>query len=786
MKNLREFLYRKKTIMFVEALILLVYGIFAWISYDKMEQLSYVADDMQLLCTDGGLTDGCYMDASIEEAAAVVSPVLPLSRGIYEIRISLAGQGVIRGGLLYENPRNGNTLVDEDEFYVHPEKSVFSYRVKRSDDSPVRFKLRLTADAVEGDYVMFTGIQVTPSFSSFVYRMFCLAASFLLLDLLIWGYFRYYRNWQAEERAVFVVLACWVVVSGLPLMQKGLTMCSDLVFHLQRIEGLYQGLMAGKFPVRIQPGWMEGHGYAVFMYGDLLLYFPAFLRLVGFTVEEAYKLYLFFINAGTAAIAFYAFYRMTKDRLAALVGSVLYVGSVCRFFTLYEAWVGRSAAMMFFPLVLAGFYLLLTLDVESEEYDRIWPCLTFGFTGLLLTHMLSTLMAGVYAVLVCLVFIRKILRKKTLLVLIKSAGIALGLSFWYLVPMLSFLLREKLMVNAGFAKAEVTDYYAELADFLQDGKNLYQLFVEDKSFGYVLLFILILYVVWLAWQKEKTLPESGRWLFGMTIFSLWVCTIYFPMVPLSKISSVMPRFLKLMQFQDRFLSAAVLFAVGFAVVFSASVFSGMKHGGQWIVVLVLSVLVFGQAAAYFKTEAVTQWRALDTADLNFELGESLTSYSVGNGEYLPVTMDRSNLQTEIQIEEGLQMEVESRECLRYRVHVKGGEQAGNLTFPLTYYSGYQAKDLRNGAKLNTCLGNNGCVTVEVPAGYDGSFELEFHEAWYWRVAEIISLLTLIITILYRKGVKKDGNQETDSPVISQVWQGCGGDRFHGTGGSDQE
>ncbi len=30
----------------------------------------------------------------------------------------------------------------------------------------------------------------------------------------------------------------------------------DLVFHLQRLEGVYQGILSGEFPVRIDPGWL--------------------------------------------------------------------------------------------------------------------------------------------------------------------------------------------------------------------------------------------------------------------------------------------------------------------------------------------------------------------------------------------------------------------------------------------------------------------------------------------------------------------------------------------------
>lgn len=94
--------------------------------------------------------------------------------------------------------------------------------------------------------------------------------------------------------------------------------------------------------------------------------------MVGFTVEAAYKFYLHMVNVATVLIAFYAFYKMTKDDVAALAGSILYAGSLYRLYCLHYAKLGRCSAMMFYPLIVAGFYLLFTEDVDSKEYKRMY------------------------------------------------------------------------------------------------------------------------------------------------------------------------------------------------------------------------------------------------------------------------------------------------------------------------------------------------------------------------------------------------------------------------------
>ena len=40
----------------------------------------------------------------------------------------------------------------------------------------------------------------------------------------------------------------------------------DFLFHLNRLEGLYEELAAGHFPVRLQSYWMDGYGYPVSIY----------------------------------------------------------------------------------------------------------------------------------------------------------------------------------------------------------------------------------------------------------------------------------------------------------------------------------------------------------------------------------------------------------------------------------------------------------------------------------------------------------------------------------------
>lgn len=766
-----QFDWKKKVLLVIllEAVLIAFYSIMVVVRYSAYEPMDFTEEDMQLYTVDGDIQEGNYTDTSFEEIKTVVTPAFRLEKGIYYIQASFQGHGPLKGGLIYDQTRNGKILFENEEFRVRPEKGSASFRVRINEDSPVRFKIRLTGDAMEGDYVQLLEAYVIPSKVTCLYQISCLVLLFFAVDLLVWGYNRYYKKWSRKQQAVCMILTFTTVFTGLPFFQEGIVPAVDLVFHLQRIEGVCQGLLSGQFPVRIHPGWLDGHGYAssVF-YGDVFMYPSAIMRILGFTVEEAYKFYMILVNAMTVAVAFYAFYKMTKDELAAMAGSVLYAGNWYRLDCLHHAKVGRCSAMVFYPLVLVGFYLLFTEDVDSKEYKKIWGYLTIGFTGLLMTHMLSGLMVAIYAVIACLLMLKRVLRKNTLLELLKAAGAFILLNLWFLVPFLGYMCTEELEINSRISGVveEGEDYYALMEDFTQEGKYLYNLIVDRDSIGYALLLILALYMVMVPFQKkEDPFTRRSRWLFGGTLLTIWVCMKSFPVVELARLSHALYKYFRTTQYQIRFMSVAIVFAAGMGAVFFAMKLLEKKE--MWILAGIILCVTVWQDDIYFQ-DIIAEKVCLDTADLNFYQGEG-TTYSVGNAEYLPIKVDRKQLTDEVVGQEGLEIESVERDYLSYQIAVNNPtDQEKDIKVPVLYYTGYRAYDMGSHAALRTYKGENSCVTVSVPGGYSGSFEMKFHVAWYWRMAEIISLLTLVIGIYYinRKGVRADGDQKSDRSVIS--------------------
>ena len=71
-----------------------------------------------------------------------------------------------------------------------------------------------------------------------------------------------------------------------------------------------------------------------------------------------------------------------------------------------------------------------------------------------------------------------------------------------------------------------------------------------------------------------------------------------------------------------------------------------------------------------------------------------------------------------------------------------GEEQELITLPVLLYKGYEAIG-ENGEQLEIADDGNHLLQVCVPGSYTGQITVRFAEPWYWRVAEVITLLTVV-------------------------------------------
>lgn len=548
-------------------------------------------------------------------------------------------------------------------------------------------------------------------------------------------------------------------LASIPYLYDGMVSGADLTYHLLRIEGVKDGLLTGQFPVRLEPRWVFDHGYANgIFYCNLLLYFPALLRMVGFTLTESYAAYCIALNFATAAIAWYCFRGMFRDRVIGLVCSGLYTLSIFRIFKLLMVGaVGEGSAFTFLPLVVYGIYLVFERDVEEQEFQKSWIILGLGYAGLIQTHVLTCEITAFMTILFCLIYLRRIFFLPRFLQLVKGAFLALGLSLWYLVPFLDYYLTQDVRIRHASART-IQDRGTLPAQILQQfWLGRYPETMESGGAGYLnpvgvgmllaagtFLFFLLLLLGDL--QKEKDAEKRfAMKAAGLGCLALWMATSAFPWDRMQKLSGIAATLVSSLQFPNRFLGWGTVLLVtvtGYVIRYF------QKHHKMFYQMSLLTAgVVLSVSYAYEMDSEVQQ---MDFALYN---QESMGFGYISGEEYLIYGTDSAKLTfARPETGENVQLTDYAKHGLKMEFScVNGSTEEEIITLPALLYKGYVASDDK-GQRLEITDDGRHLIQLRIPAGYTGTVSVRFTEPLYWRVSEGITYLTAVGMVIY--GIRK--------------------------------
>ena len=581
---------------------------------------------------------------------------------------------------------------------------------------------------------------------------FLLFSSFLLIDTLLFLKKRgILQNLDMEQKLVAACLCIACLLASAPLFLNYLVASQDYAFHLMRIEGLADALRSGEFPVKMQTTWLNGYGYPIsLMYGDLLLYFPALLRLIGFSLQGAYQIYCFMINVATALISYFCVKTITQKKMTGLAAAILYTWASYRIICMYiRNAVGEFTAMTFFPLIFLGLYLLF----HTSEKKKGCLCMIIGYTLILESHMLSFEMAILLSALYCLLNFKKF--TENFVALAKAAGVTILLNLGFLIPVADYMLTQNLSVKDALANIEIMQAHGL---FLP---QLFQMFgfrgngTYDVSFGmgedmaltlgFPFLLILILWImeVWLCGTrlKEKVgsaaLKEQVR-IFCLMVVSLLMTCYFFPWTSVQRIPLI-GKYLAPYLFAWRFLGLASVFGImlaGFAL-------KNLKLiAGREIRIAVISVIA---AFALLNITFFTNYILCNTyREVVMSDGGILYTSIVIGGEYLPVGTDVTQFHISCLAGDGVTVNDLREDGQDYIVNCKNATGTeSSVTIPRLFYKGYVAVDAQSSEGFEITNGENNRIQIQLPAGYEGSIRVKFSQPLLWRIAELISFATLL-------------------------------------------
>lgn len=586
-------------------------------------------------------------------------------------------------------------------------------------------------------------------------------AVFLLLDafllLVVPGSLLAGRD--RELNACMFVLIGIVVLTCAPLLQdNGGTQGSDWAFHLSRIEGIAQGLREGQFPVRIYSMAKDGYGYAPSLfYGELLLYFPAVLRLLGMSVQGAYHTFVLAVQLLTAGISFFAFRQLFRHNKIALVGTVLYMLSTYHFYKIY--WlsaVGEFSAMAFLPLIPAALTLLYGEEPPTKQQGRT-ACieLTAAFGMLVQVHVLTLEMAVLATGVFCLVNFRRTFSRPVLLTWLKAAASAVLLNLWFLLPFFTVLTSGNYSGmyvsadgNGGTIIKAAGLKISELLGWQKDHNNLGpELFIGAAALVWCWLALPI------RGKETRRELHIGLWAVAFGVLACWMSTNTFPWQTVGALP-VLGRVLTAIQFPGRYLTLATLLFI-VAALAGLSLLRRLQCGRAAAAVL-LSASVLG-AALFIRDyqSGLDPVYLSDGGQLIYAQYKNSNMAWFFDDLYLPdgAQESRDGFVSETVVTTLENVEITQQNGVTTLICAETSGQTQHVELPLLYYPGYTVT-AGQGTVFKT---PNGLVGVAVPAGFTGSIQIAFREPKRWLLADMVSLATLaalVVRTVYLKHKKK--------------------------------
>lgn len=755
-------------ILIVAEAILIIYGLglFAVPEHQYIYSGNDLVSDYGLyFAYPGGYNTGCYLDNSIElnpgdTAMTISTPDIDLPRGSYQVSITYDTGDDTQHYHVSSAYNTYQVIAGHENVQLSPTEHQTGY----SFFSPLKMDgYRICASYSGNSYLFIESISILETKDWKRVTLFWILLFSILLDSILFFRRKYADRLTKNTKTIAAVILFLTVFTSAPFLTYYMPGGHDLSFHLNRIEAIKDSLLAGQFPSRVSPYWNNGYGYAASVfYGELFLYLPAFLRLIGFTVQGAYKFYMLTVNLATGLITFYCLKKILKNDAAALAGCSVYLLSPYRLSCLYlRAAVGEYTAMSFFPLIFYGLYRIYTEDPNDKKNKGNWLWAAIGYTGILQCHILSCVMAGMFTLLFCIVFLKKTLQPGRFWKLCKVVGFVVLLNCWFLIPFLDYY-------HCGYSVKNINPlgrfnangaFFSQLFAFFPQGYGASCSVAEGFAFGGEMSYALgaglwiagCFYFLYRINNKNKSaVSRIGDFSLFFGALALFMTTIWFPWDFIQQMNRIFSLITQNIQLPWRFLGMATFF---FTLTTACLVYLLKAHSNR--------TLYYGATALIGSFMLLSSGYFLDNytqnASINRYVDETqLTSSNIGLGEYLPPhTPDEFYADTALVPGAFLTISDSSRADGTLTVTCSNSSASDTcVDVPLLPYKGYVCSDLASGEKMSWISGENGKIRVNIPAGYSGSFTLKFVEPWYWRIGELISLLSLAALILFFLKKKK--------------------------------
>lgn len=532
-----------------------------------------------------------------------------------------------------------------------------------------------------------------------------------------------YKLITKNKKNTFTFLIILTLISSIPiLLLPGLKQGHDAYFHLGRISALAENIKNFNFFNGIYPFYFNNYGYANgLFYPDLLLYIPATLNALNLNLITSYKIFIVLINFFSILNIFICIKGISKNKYAAILGSIIYAFASYRLVDIYErSALGESLSFVFCPLVIYGIYEILFDDKKKFYY------LIIGMSGLIFSHILSTYIIGILLFVICLLNIKKLFKENRYLYLILSAIITFLITSYFLLPMLEQMISQDFYYNNTSTIEEFKLYNRTVP--------IYLLFLEIPNLGSIIsskywipsgigiIFIYFIYKIIKSKNNDKIIKQS-----------LWISIITLLLItftPFWKLK-IINKLFYMIQFPWRLYLIPTLLLTIFGSIVISKINKSKKFLGIVFIISMISLI------------------SMNVISLIPNRLYSISSYDAAFSEYLPVEIDLNHISNrgEIIISNNPVNHSFSKKNTNMKIEFSNNNNSNTyLELPLIYYKGYYASI--GDEELDVFKTNNGLVGIKINDIKSGIINISYKGTKIAKITKYISLISSILFIIY--------------------------------------
>lgn len=591
-----------------------------------------------------------------------------------------------------------------------------------------------------------------------IYRYVKIVGLALLMGLLDYLYYVFFAKGVRKKfyTKEVLILGGITLIGSLLFFNDYLILGHDMDFHLTRIAAVAEEFGNGQFPVRMMTSMCNGYGYAnSLFYCDIFLWLPALLYNFMIPLQDCYKVYVVLVNLFTVMISYYCFREITGNQKSGYLGSALYTLSTYRLTNLcLRAAVGEYTAMTFLPLIVLGMYKIYT---SRKLTWKEWLPLALGMVGVIMSHILTVIMLVIGLLIFCVACITKTLNRDRILAIVKAAVMTLLLTAWFIVPFIEGYLGMNLQVSN-----EPVEYIQRRGTYLSQlfgvfapafGGNVNNGMRNEMpltiGFSLTIGFAGVLYYFWKRqeWNQEED-REYGA-IKAFTLLSVLMLAFTLHAFPWNMLQSVfgetIAAFFGMVQYPWRYLALAAALIIPAVLL----VLNEIKKRDEKIYRLLFggisAALICSVGFFYFQlSHSATESRYYDMTN-NRMMGVMVGEYFLDEIEEEVIdTYLINSVRTDLVSGNAIVEEYGHAEdgTVYFRCHNMGDGEAV-IEIPVIAYDHYRAFDSESNVEMMLEKSDKGLIKVMLPNGYQGVVRVLYDPPFYWHIAEIISMGTLL-------------------------------------------